>query len=336
MQRNSSFELLRLLLMLLITIHHFIVIGMGLAYFSGDSQYSLLIQESDMPFYLMVNAFCVCSVNCFVLISGYFGIRLTKKKLLYLLATLLFYLLLFAIIPNLVRGNIQMAAYWCLFLSHTPYWFFTDYIFLMIMAPAFNVAFERLDRNTLKVMLIGMAIISFYFGFIWKHPANADGYTLFQFMFMYSVGRWIALKDFSIPRCQGIVLYGVSAILCGLLSGFFCLRGDNDMAWWMTRYNSPLVVMSAIGLFMIFKTFRFTSKNINKWALSSFAIYLIQSSPVISKVQYDSFRLLTGADERIASGVANLLVIVLFALSVVALSIAFDRIRIFLFKFIFK
>ena len=62
--RQSNFELLRIVAMLLIVAHHFLIATGRLDYRSGT------LRGGEL-----VNSFCVVGVNCFILISGYFGIK---------------------------------------------------------------------------------------------------------------------------------------------------------------------------------------------------------------------------------------------------------------------
>lgn len=88
-ERNSSFELLRLVLMTLIVVHHSIIHGLG---FSGYGIVKPVILGSHLiPFALIIDCVCICAVNCFILISGYFSINLRLKKFLLLSVTLFVY-----------------------------------------------------------------------------------------------------------------------------------------------------------------------------------------------------------------------------------------------------
>jgi FlaA1/EpsC-like NDP-sugar epimerase len=78
-------------------------------------------------------------------------------------------------------------------------------------------------------------------------------------------------------RKAGIGYVG-STLLCGVLMYVFYRMGINKAAWHMTYYSNPLLIIAAISLVLLFKNFQFSSKFINKVALSSVAIYLVQSS----------------------------------------------------------
>ena len=69
-QRDSSFELLRLVLMFLIVFHHAITHGLGLDSFASWGKTPLLIQEGEMNLYLSLNNLGIFAVNAFVIISG--------------------------------------------------------------------------------------------------------------------------------------------------------------------------------------------------------------------------------------------------------------------------
>lgn len=70
--RNTNIEGLRIILMLLIVMLHFCKHGA-----IGESTYGLCYL-----FYSIVIALGSCAVNCFVIISGYYGIKYNTYKFL--------------------------------------------------------------------------------------------------------------------------------------------------------------------------------------------------------------------------------------------------------------
>ena len=75
--RNASTELLRIILMLFIISHHFLIHGMHIMDNDQGNHFLLFLTNSTM----------LISVNVFILISGYYGMRFNMLKLfrLYLL-----------------------------------------------------------------------------------------------------------------------------------------------------------------------------------------------------------------------------------------------------------
>ena len=71
--RDSNIELLRLVCMLFILLHHFIVHGSEFV-------------TAPSVWLTIMNSFLVIAVDCFVLISGYFGIKAKWKGFIHLLS----------------------------------------------------------------------------------------------------------------------------------------------------------------------------------------------------------------------------------------------------------
>lgn len=272
--------------MMLIIIHHCIVHGLGLKGISDVYDCDLNLTISQMPTAFILNSLCICAVNCFILISGYFGIKVSKKKFLNLISILAFYTLFFAIIPALFEDNLRTVLRYSLFISHSPYWFIVDYLFLLFFVPMINTMFEKCEKKDIKFTLIGLLVISCYFGFIWQDLANHNGYTLLQFILMYILGRWICLCNLSLRKSISFLLYFIPAVLCGSVSFFLWKYGYSNFAWRMTYYNDPLLILSATGIFMFFKNINLHNSYISYFAKSSLAIYLVQSSPYIERRMY--------------------------------------------------
>lgn len=323
--RNSSVELLRLLLMLLIVVHHGIVHGLGLTSLSAKFNSVILFEPTDHPFILLVNSLCIVGVNCFIIISGYYKITLSKKKFFYITSLCLFYTLILNVIPELCNKNYHEAIKHLMFLSHSSYWFVIDYIFLMFFAPLLNIMFEKMDQRYIAILLIAMTIMSVYFGFIWNHKVNDDGYSFFQFIFLYSIGRY--LKKIKLSTVFAISIYLGCSTLTTMLMCILIKGGFHEMAWKMTYYNNPLIILSAIGLFFVFNNFSFYSRTINYIAKSALAIYLIQSSSSIAKLYYSLVADLWN-NKYVNGGI--LLIICALSFLIVFLSLFADIIRRFI------
>ena len=85
--RESGLELFRIITMLLIVIHHYVVN-------SGITSYLQLSQApTKFFFFYCVGAFGKTGINCFVLITGYFMCRskITLRKFLKLFLEVMFY-----------------------------------------------------------------------------------------------------------------------------------------------------------------------------------------------------------------------------------------------------
>ena len=95
--RESNFELLRIVAMIFIVAHHFLIASGNINYYSP----TLCGGE-------FANSFLVCGVDCFILISGYFGIKCNVYKFLkivFLILLTVFIEYILATIPATRTGS---------------------------------------------------------------------------------------------------------------------------------------------------------------------------------------------------------------------------------------
>lgn len=320
-KRNSSFELLRLVLMTLIVVHHSIIHGLGFTGLGLNESASVILDSYLVPFALVIDCLCICAVNCFILISGYFSINLRLDKFLLLSVTLFLYTLIFDT-GFLISEKKWLTALASTFIfSHCKYWFVRNYIYLMLLAPVINYLFTNLNRHLINYFILIVIIISCYLGFIWDNEPNPTGYNLFQFIMIYCIGRYIKIYGLKLNRIKSFLLYFLSAIVTGILMSIFWLYDHHWYAIKMINYNNPLVILSAIGLFLYCKTIQLNSKFINKIAQSAFAIYLIQSSLWCTSFYYQDIW-----NSQSIFGGSIILIIIPLSILVVIACILFDQI----------
>jgi len=323
--------------MFLIVVGHCIIHGLGLYGISFNSSVDVVTSGSDTTVAIIIYNCCTCAVNCFILISGYFGIKYSGKKLRSLIFTLLFYSLLFNVLPAIVNNEKTEAIRYMLFLSHSPYWFVIDYLILMVIAPVLNEGFERLEKNYLTILIVTLLIASCYLGFLWSHNINTNGYTLSQFVTMYCLGRYISKYSISFSSFKVCSIYVMCSLLVGLAMYLLC-HNPVVNPWKMSYYNNPLVIISALALFFLFKNIRYSNRYVNRLALSSLAIYLVQSSHSVSSWMYKIIRHNYEAVEPTVFGVGGGILLYISALSflVIILAIIIDQVRLRLSKIIIR
>lgn len=266
--RNSSIELLRIVLMMMITLHHCIYHGIGL-YNPGS--------EGLPDYYLLVliEALTLPAVNCFVFVSGYYGIRLRWRTLYRILFAMLFYTLLCNSIPLIYSGRYTEAALQLLALSHTTYWFLREYVFLLVVTPMVNKVFD-LPEGQRRCVIISFVVITGYFGFLWYETSNSTGLSLCQFITMYLIGGEIRRRGIQWSMPTSCIVLAVSTLATAILMSGYGWEVRLYPQW--SRYNNPLLMLAAVSLFMIFANMNFSSPRVNSAARSALAIYLVQDS----------------------------------------------------------
>lgn len=271
-ERDSNMELLRIISMLLILIHHFIIHSL----YPG-----LLTHDGIINIYrivcVVISGFAFVGVNCFILISGYYGIKVRLKSLFNLYCICVFYAL-FAVISKCCMGDVSFnkrLLYLILLpFSHTEWWFIKCYVALFLISPILNAAAEKLSKNEFTYSLILLIVLNIYFGYYW-HEHNNNGYNLIQFIFVYLIGAYLRRYPLTkIDKRRSFFLYLSCAIIWSILT-IIAVKWRVPH-WGALHYNNPLVLLASVGLFVFMSQIDIHSQKINLIASSALAAYLIQ------------------------------------------------------------
>lgn len=269
-ERESQFELLRILAMAMIVALHFNGVAV-----------EKLLPITTRPFSEIwlaevVEALSIVGVNVFVLISGYFGIRMSAKGVAKYVGQVMWYAVLPAIaaiciFPQLCE-NENFVSRTVHGLTNSTQWFILCYFILMAMSPAINAVAGRLSYRGQVWTAIALVIINCLFGWWYEMRFNDTGYTVYQLIMMYWIGGVIksTLQRYKqIPwRSIAIGTYAISIV--GVILMMHTMRYFKVIG-----YNNPVIMVESIALFIIFATMRFKSRAINWIASSAFAVYLV-------------------------------------------------------------
>ena len=239
----------------------------------------------DNPAYDWVRAFWLplhVGVVVFVLISGYFHIRASSRGLIVFLGVLLVYS-----IPGIISGirNADSAKdilHSLQFVSQSDYWFVKTYLGLYLVSPLLNVFLDHSSVRRQGYILVVLALITLYYGSMARNTFYAEGKNLLYFILIYLIGHF--LREFSDrwkawgsrPLVGGYLLLNVLLVLSFL---FFREGWLGNLVWKLSfPYNSPILILNAVLLFMIVGRMEFTNTWVNRLAESCFAVYLIHGS----------------------------------------------------------
>lgn len=225
-----------------------------------------------------IESLCIAAVNVFVLISGYFSIKLSFRSVLNLyvrcliigLLTYLAYILITdsAISMSVLTGRLMAF-------THNKWWFVISYLGLMTVSPILNAGCEKMNKKTFLSVIVLFSIVIVYFGW-WRYQEQTyGGYSLIHFIYLYILARFIRLhvsKDF-INRNRWLWFGLYLVISMGLTFMPFKLSHE------VFTYDNPLVIASALCTLFFFLSIPLHSKIINTAAASVFSAYLIQESP---------------------------------------------------------
>lgn len=270
-------ELLRIVSMLMVLAVHADGAALGLPALHGGLAG---VTAYDL-WRLGIESVAIVGVNCFTMISGYFGIQLTWRGAASFLFQCVFYSVIICTVWMLCfQGHFAWKGWgesW-LVLSHTDLWYVPAYFALMLLSPILNAGLEALGRRQYAWLLGAFTVFNLWCGWWWQGKFNPTGYTVVQLILVYMIARFIRLhipqEAITRRRWAIVAVYALSTV--GIFVCSLYMASSRAFA-----YNSPLVLLSTVSLFLIFTTLHFRSRFINYAARSAFAAYLIHKSPQV-------------------------------------------------------
>jgi hypothetical protein len=282
--RNSSYELLRIISIAGILYMHMLgVYGSGMS-----SRTQLLRVCSDSLF----NA----GVTCFILISGYFGIRSNLKKLVRLDLMVIFYDLvgLCLFLAYGYNPGAKTILGMILPVISGRYWFLSCYFFLALLAPYIEILLDHLTKEQFERLIL-LLLVLFYViptvGYFQLMQDNGKG--LPNMIVIYIIGRYLGKypegnRWGKIKTVRLVILFLLNlCVIVGLNLATGKLTGSFSTLW--SRDCSLFILLSALLLFELFSRIHFQNRGVNRIAGSVLAVYVF--SPFVQFVmeQYIDF-----------------------------------------------
>ena len=315
-KRLSNFESLRLLCMILV---------LNLHSFSGWQQGSGVWQALD--FYR--ESASICAVDCFILISGYFGIKWKLKSFFNLIFQIFFYsvgIYLVAVAFGIVDWNVKSFLLRFACLSKSSWGFVASYVILYFCSPILNAFAEKQSSKELLIHIVifvlALNIVSF------------TASSAFTYAVVYLIGRLlkkIKIEEINVPAAA---IYWITTTLIFVIVYFGIFKtlhlnsaevvGKRPVGSLGYDYAAPLVIVQAVALFALFSKMKFKSCVINWCASSAFAIFLIHMHPTIKTIGYLSYT--QGLYDKPV--LEHIVLLTLLILAVFMGSILIDKIRI--------
>ena len=221
---------------------------------------------------MIISAAVIICVNMFVIISGYFGIRLKLSSVLKLIIYLALIYIPLYIVKCVSNHDFVLTDFIerCFVISYAGY-FIQCYFMLMILSPVLNAFIDKYGRDSLK-WVISFWLLEFWFGCIMdvEELGYNRGYSVIHFVLMYMIARCIKLYEDDIKKMKqwiwvlGYLLSTIIIVLCHIIGIKWC--------W---DYSNPLVVFSSVCSFLPFLYSTYYNKVINWIASGTLAVYII-------------------------------------------------------------
>ncbi len=323
--RQSNIELLRIISMFLVLLIHYIPQR------EIPSSTSLANNPYDTLFNLEIKSICFVCVNCFVLISGYFGIRWKYKSFCNLIFQIFFWITLSYLIAICmgythfgIKTFIQNAVY-----GTIQRWFIIAYLGLYMMAPVLNSFLDNNSHKTILTLILGFYGFSTVVGYLGTAPEFNRGMSTISLMGLYLIGAYIRRFPAYITKYNKY-FYLTAYFSLGFLMVFIsALALKMSISQSPYGYLNPIIILESVALFIFFiKTKIPYSKQINRIAASAFAVYLFHTNLFIYE-HYQAACSQIETDYNFAYGI-------LFMATVFTISVLLDKGRIALSKRIIR
>ena len=316
--RQSNFELLRIVCMAGVLLNHTL-----------QNLWNIHVPEvtwdNECRIYLM--NWAILAVNCFIMISGYFTIRLSWRGLIRYYLQCLFYMALFVGVSAIIHRTVtphDLAK--VIFAGSENDWFIRCYFALMLVSPLLNKAVRALTDAQMKLVLALVLVVDVYFGYMHQtKEVAAEGYELVHFATVYLIGNYIARTH--VNRAPwGWILAAMLAVMTGLhiiKMHFFPISVIYSL-----HYNSPCLIVASVMMFLWARTWRVESPAVNWFAGGVFAVYLIHCNPYISPYYWQLLK----AVRDFSPWYTTPLLLIAASAALFCAFVLFDKLRAALFK----
>lgn len=276
--RHQGIELLRVILMFLVVTEHVIGHGMGaLDVINGTNG---CIETMSLKLWACY-APCIMAVDCFVFISGFWGIHFNIKRIITLIIQSLSTSLILLLIANIFRipigGRMIVSSLAPIITNY--WWFLTDYLVLFCISPLLNVfvTMDKMIQRTIMLILFGVNC----FGGLFFGSGGANlGYSILNFIFLYLLGQYLNQHKVLENRVRFYLLLNITLSAILIIASFMSQNVGPVAMKRMVAYNNPLVILCAVTFFAVFYRTNFHC-NISKLSRCSLGIYLFSDSPLL-------------------------------------------------------
>lgn len=327
-KRDSNFELLRIIAMFLVMISHATFLALGVPTYED----SINIPYSSFGIFLS-QSFSTACVNIFVLLSGWFGIKVNLKRFSEFIFQVFFFtsiifIGLYIYSSNLVTNTDTLLTF---FMFHSSdYWFVKAYIGLYLFSPILNTFAERASQKQLGYFLISFFIFQTIYGWVSIDGVQwiGGGYSAVSFFFLYLAAKYT--RQYLLPDINKIsqklyITVYISIVLFIAILAFIVTRLGIPIAGRLFSYTNPLVLLESLLLVIIFSRISIKSKIINWVGISCFSVYLLHANELLLRPYYGKIINSFSITESVE---CFLISTTFFILGVFLISILLDKVRI--------
>ena len=276
-QRNSSIELLRIIAMFMILMHHFVV-------HNGYDELNLPLGPERIFFQLVMAGGGKVGVVIFFSISAWFfldreqTIKSNLKRVWIMERELLFWslaLMMFYLVFDRADLGPKLMVRSLVPLSTGIWWYATAYAIFLMLLPFLSKGLKVLSREYHLALAATVLVIWGLTSFIPGMIGINDGFFGFIYLFiLISAYKWY-MEPFTTRQVWLMIGTGLGFFLLYTCASITLSLLGYDMGIYITGDWKLPVIMVGFGMFLLFGRVTFHNRAINQIAQSAFAVYLI-------------------------------------------------------------
>lgn len=269
------------------------IIGLHFNYRTGALTNFVFTDGRFYPTSISESIFYV-SVDCLVLVTGYFGIlkkKINVKRLVHLVLAVWFYSwvgLLVGLMAG-VRPSLNQLLMCALPFTTEHYWFIDVYLILSLLTPFTNKAIADIDQkgyiNILLVSLISFSVLPSFMPFSSEIFSLNGGANIVWFVILYLIGGYLRLYNpFERVSSKKLILgfTGLSFVtftvkLAAQIMAAFLFSGKHIGGGLLYHHNSITIIAAAVLLFVVMQRLiigDIAGRKISAVASCTFGVYL--------------------------------------------------------------
>lgn len=276
-QGNSSIELLRIIAMFMILMHHFVV-------HNGYDELNLPLGPERIFFQLVMAGGGKVGVVIFFSISAWFfldreqTIKSNLKRVWIMERELLFWslaLMMFYLVFDRADLGPKLMVRSLVPLSTGIWWYATAYAIFLMLLPFLSKGLKVLSREYHLALAATVLVIWGLTSFIPGMIGINDGFFGFIYLFiLISAYKWY-MEPFTTRQVWLMIGTGLGFFLLYTCASITLSLLGYDMGIYITGDWKLPVIMVGFGMFLLFDRVTFHNRTINRIAQSAFAVYLI-------------------------------------------------------------
>lgn len=284
-KRESNIELYRIVLMLAIIAHHYVINSPLIDVLNS----SPLTAKSFLYYFL--GMWGKTGVNCFVLITGYYMCtsNITLRKFLKIFFEIWFYVIVIWVVFFISgKGTLYDLKEVVIRYTSLNRNFANCFIYFYLLIPFLNILIKSINKTRHELLLLFCIFLYVIVGSVPKIHFTMN--YVEWFCVLYLIASYIRIYGFPIklPKKSlgGVFLISVVLAICSVYIMAYFFRSSTDSAafWFVADSNHILAVVVSVCAFLFILQIHIPySPIINKVASSVFGVLLIHSNGELMK-----------------------------------------------------